>query len=448
MTDNLHRPLPKEMFDYARSDTHFLLYIYDNMRNELIAKSNAHPAERNLTDIVLDESKKVALQRYERPFYDSEQGIGAGGWYYMLVKTPALFTKQQFSVFRAVHKWRDDVARKEDESLPSVMSKTALFNVARDMPDQIPQLLGCLAHVSDAVRRRLGELLQVISKARAEGVNGPDMNEFLQAHPATIAYEAEKAERLNRFRAAQASSTPSVAQILKNEVHNAPTVAVKAGSSQFWGSTLNGHKRRRLSEPLEVEEQQLRLHIPLPHFTAEVFATSNGAKDVKPAKPTAPPEHPFIKNRGPSNVNETFTIREAGGSRKRKSSRHSPSPPPQPTTNDEDPIPLDPESASPKPLDRKAAKRARRRQEKAERRRSDKQAAREGANEEEPFDYSTAPSVLNPKVEKERGKGKGKKGAKEGGQSVFDPYAKSMDAPKGMRRMRKEIMGKSQTFGR
>lgn len=39
MADWRIRPLPIELFDYARSDTHYLLYIFDSMRNELIQRS-------------------------------------------------------------------------------------------------------------------------------------------------------------------------------------------------------------------------------------------------------------------------------------------------------------------------------------------------------------------------------------------------------------------------
>lgn len=34
------RPVPREMMDYARSDTHYLLYVYDMMRNALYDRSN------------------------------------------------------------------------------------------------------------------------------------------------------------------------------------------------------------------------------------------------------------------------------------------------------------------------------------------------------------------------------------------------------------------------
>lgn len=35
-----YRPLGKEAQAYARSDTHYLLYVYDRVRNDLIEKAN------------------------------------------------------------------------------------------------------------------------------------------------------------------------------------------------------------------------------------------------------------------------------------------------------------------------------------------------------------------------------------------------------------------------
>jgi exosome complex exonuclease RRP6 len=44
------RPLPAEMVSYAREDTHYLLYVLDMMRNELIASTGA--GTNNLLSIV------------------------------------------------------------------------------------------------------------------------------------------------------------------------------------------------------------------------------------------------------------------------------------------------------------------------------------------------------------------------------------------------------------
>lgn len=49
---------------YAREDTHYLLYIYDRMRNELIRRSNA---QSNLINLVLTNSRHVSLKLYIKP---------------------------------------------------------------------------------------------------------------------------------------------------------------------------------------------------------------------------------------------------------------------------------------------------------------------------------------------------------------------------------------------
>jgi hypothetical protein len=33
-------PLPELMLTYARQDTHYLLYVYDRLKNELLARGN------------------------------------------------------------------------------------------------------------------------------------------------------------------------------------------------------------------------------------------------------------------------------------------------------------------------------------------------------------------------------------------------------------------------
>lgn len=135
------------MLDYARSDTHFLLYIYDNLRNALLdrslsrsqsraqtpnASSTPPPtssAEHNIPSgpdgyvrEVLRRSAETSLKVYEREYYDAEGGMGPGGWDTMARK----WNKVQLmaegpggmhrEVYKAVHAWRDRVARQEDES--------------------------------------------------------------------------------------------------------------------------------------------------------------------------------------------------------------------------------------------------------------------------------------------------------------------------------------------
>ena len=60
------RPLPQEMAAYARDDTHYLLYIYDRMRNELIRRGDE---SNHMLRGVLDKSQEVCLRLYKKPTF-------------------------------------------------------------------------------------------------------------------------------------------------------------------------------------------------------------------------------------------------------------------------------------------------------------------------------------------------------------------------------------------
>jgi exosome complex exonuclease RRP6 len=71
------------MFFYARADTHFLLYIYDHMRNELIDKTNPEIPEENRIETVLQKSKETSLLRYERATY--KRGERTRPWWVVFI---------------------------------------------------------------------------------------------------------------------------------------------------------------------------------------------------------------------------------------------------------------------------------------------------------------------------------------------------------------------------
>ncbi|KAG9285018.1 hypothetical protein G9A89_009828 [Geosiphon pyriformis] len=130
------RPLPKEMLNYARSDTHYLIYIYDCMKKELLPKSK-------LMQTALERSRETSLLKYEKQQYDSENGEGPGGWKNTLNKCNRTFNHQQLAVFKAVHEWRDQKAREEDESVRYVLPNNMLFEIAQRMPQQPSEVIGC-----------------------------------------------------------------------------------------------------------------------------------------------------------------------------------------------------------------------------------------------------------------------------------------------------------------
>lgn len=417
MADWRVRPLPKELFDYARSDTHYLLYIFDCMRNELIERSDFgmpdHEGDK-LWD-VLQKSSEVALQRYEHPQYDAELGQGSSGWYRLLSRTPALFSKEQFSVFRAVHQWRDTVARQQDESLHWVMPNHQVFSLAKAMPPTRLALLGVAQPNTQTVRLRADELLSVITKAKAAGQNGPDMMEVL-----------EKVEPQYRKPAAALTAAPTTTTQPTAPIANgftASAMPIRTPTSAFWGAAFESSawdQRRNATTASSVS-----LTVPIPPLTAEIFADPPEITE----SPTQPEPSPDV---APEPMEEdeqenTFILKEVGKKRKRAEPVDG-----MAAQMDEVIIPVDNGHAEKQA--RKAAKKAAKLAAKRE------AAGEEGEEEEAPFDYAAAPSILNPPREKLTAK------ERRGKNRQINPYAKSLDSAKGMPRTQKEKPGKSMTF--
>jgi exosome complex exonuclease RRP6 len=136
MADWRVRPIPTEMLLYARADTHFLLYIYDNLRNALLEMSSRPPSpapgqDGNAPDLdsvrrrnpqeamreVLHRSAETALKLYEREG-PKPDGSGSGGWATTGKKWlgQGQIDSEAGAIWKALHTWRDNYARDEDES--------------------------------------------------------------------------------------------------------------------------------------------------------------------------------------------------------------------------------------------------------------------------------------------------------------------------------------------
>ncbi len=53
------RPLPEELIKYAREDTHYLLYIYDRIKNDLIEQGNE---QSNLVQSTIQRSTHICAE--------------------------------------------------------------------------------------------------------------------------------------------------------------------------------------------------------------------------------------------------------------------------------------------------------------------------------------------------------------------------------------------------
>ncbi|OAK95008.1 hypothetical protein IQ06DRAFT_259123 [Phaeosphaeriaceae sp. SRC1lsM3a] len=438
------RPLGQELFEYARADTHFLLYVYDNMRNELVEKSNFSDPERNKVQDVLRKSKEVALQRYENPIYDTQLGSGSMGWHKLVMRTPVQFTTQQFSVFRAVHQWRDNLSRKEDESPLFIMPNHAVFSIARAMPADKAALFNAIQHVSHIIRGKADELVAVIQQAKADGVKGPELNDVLKQ--IEDLKEARYAQLETPKKAAVSSAAPTPQHTDNTGSVAAAAPAVRAPASKFWGKlwTASSPCQERSMSTLAID-----LALPLPPLTAEIFADTNGVSATTTPK-TEQPKHTFVpKDERPQEDerSDLFIVKQLGGKKRKHTEALGNQSPASPV--------LDPMQDDEIMIDQAESEEATRAREKAARKALKKQKKKEQAAQaasldyDEPaFDYATAPSVLhaNDADGKKGKKDKKDKKDKKKKSASFAPFSGMTDAPKGLPRAQKEKAGRSRTF--
>ena len=408
MADWRVRPLPQEMFDYARSDTHYLLNIYDHLRNELVENSGAG---NNLIDHVLEQSKRVALQRYEPPRYNAETGQGKGGWYEYLMRSGSALSKEQLAVFRAVHQWRDRVAREEDEGVQCVFPKHVLFKLANTMPLDMGVLLKTMSPMTPMARNRASDLLRVIKQAKIDSAMGPEWNEIIKAHKPPSPPPAEEEDD---------DGEDDDVDLARDHPD-----AERSSESQFWGSLLD---YREPVPPLEnsiiASQEALRLSLPLLRMPSIVA-------EVRPAKKTSPPPPPQPKLKAPARTTSIFTVKQASSTANK---RKMPEEEEEVTAGGDkvakEHVDLTDEAAALKREQKRARKKAKR-----EKREQQQQENEKKKDEEAPFDYSRAESMLN---------ASGPEPSTE--VRPFNPYAKAMDAPKGLRKNKVELGSKTFTF--
>ncbi|BFZ23761.1 hypothetical protein BsWGS_26800 [Bradybaena similaris] len=151
------RPLPSELITYAREDTHYLLYIYDLMRNQLIDRGNE---QNNLLLSVYDRSRLVAAKVYQKPSSKEDHYLE------LYRKSKKVFNSQQMTAFRELCTWRDSMARMEDESIGYVLPNHMLLQIADILPRERQGVLACCNPIPPLVRQNLIELHDLVLRAR------------------------------------------------------------------------------------------------------------------------------------------------------------------------------------------------------------------------------------------------------------------------------------------
>uniref|UniRef100_A0A8C0V2E9 Exosome complex component 10 n=1 Tax=Cyanistes caeruleus TaxID=156563 RepID=A0A8C0V2E9_CYACU len=151
------RPLPEEMIRYARDDTHYLLYIYDKMRELLWERGKEQPTQ---LQVVWQRSRDICLKKYIKPLFTDESYLD------LYRRQKKHLDTQQLAAFRLLFAWRDKIARQEDESTGYVLPNHMLLKIAEELPKETQGIIACCNPVPPLVRQQIHELHLLIQQAR------------------------------------------------------------------------------------------------------------------------------------------------------------------------------------------------------------------------------------------------------------------------------------------
>lgn len=463
------RPIQERMLGYARADTHFLLYIYDILRNNLL--------EKDKMDKVLADSRDVAKQRYETPGYtDKKSGIKSS-----LAKYA--FTPGQKVVYESLYDWRDSVARQHDESVRYVMPNHFMANLCYTMPDTVTGVLGSSNGLTAHIRSGAKDIAKVIEQAKKKIESMGDLLEQ-NVKENTMVDEDNDESRFEKIESNYAAYEREFKRAFnrQQDLFNGKRMKKAYGQlfkekAVFFENTLDEQfsdedvdmdvSPDSLTARKELIRNKLNLYVPLPPVTAEPYVEAEEVANdfesianqrfMPPTDNTQPedeeePSQPS-KEDTPESSSQVDEIVLPGGP-------HNPNKRKSEEFDDLDEM----DQAILTSKERRKAKRRKLRLMKQEEIAKMKEVTQEDAGKDhppskepttnddqpqsepsvEPFDYSNASSVLeNPKEDKKNKKNKKDKKDK----PSFDPYAANENAPKGARKKVKKNAGvKSLTF--
>ncbi|KAM7364737.1 exosome component Rrp6 [Cochliomyia hominivorax] len=158
------RPLPEELVAYARQDTHFLIYIYERITNDLLEAANQQP---QFLRSIYQRSTEICKKRYNKPVINADSHMD------LYRKSKRIFDNRQLYAFGEIFKWRDTIARLEDESYGYVLPNHMMLQISESLPREMQGILACCNPIPPLVRQHLHALHQIILKAREQPLVKP-----------------------------------------------------------------------------------------------------------------------------------------------------------------------------------------------------------------------------------------------------------------------------------
>ncbi|KAL3318939.1 Exosome component 10 [Cichlidogyrus casuarinus] len=170
------RPLPHELIEYARVDTHYLLHIASAMKDEL--------EQNNLLFSVLNRSLQMTRDLYHKPRFEYDGFL-------KLFRFSSNFSVRQVYAMEYLFALRDSIARQEDESVHYVLPHHMFRVITENLPKETSGIFACCNPTPPLVRKYLHDIFKVISDAREKTIE--ELDQLIKTRSA-LAQRGEKVQ--------------------------------------------------------------------------------------------------------------------------------------------------------------------------------------------------------------------------------------------------------------
>ncbi|KAJ0184090.1 hypothetical protein K1T71_000513 [Dendrolimus kikuchii] len=151
------RPLPDELIQYARMDTHYLLYIWRMMKSELLEKDSGYA---HLLLAVFEQSRQICGATYNK------EVIHEGSHMQLYLHSKKNFNTRQLAALKMLYKWRDTHARDLDESTVYLLPNHMMLSLAEILPREVQGVNACCNPMPPFVKQNLISIHRMILSCR------------------------------------------------------------------------------------------------------------------------------------------------------------------------------------------------------------------------------------------------------------------------------------------
>ncbi|KAJ0627569.1 putative HRDC domain, 3'-5' exonuclease domain, HRDC-like superfamily, ribonuclease H superfamily [Helianthus annuus] len=144
--------------------THYLLYIYDLMKKELLSSTDPNCPEAFLVE-VYQRSYDLCMQLYQKEILTKNSYLNIYGLY------DADLNGQQLAIVAGLCEWRDVIAHSKDESTSYILSNKVLIEIAKKMPVTTRKLQHLLKSRDPYNERNLGSIVGIIKHSMQNGAS-------------------------------------------------------------------------------------------------------------------------------------------------------------------------------------------------------------------------------------------------------------------------------------